>query len=844
MANITYTVVWGDTLSSIALRYGTTVAELKRLNNLEKDYIVVGQVLIVNGDPATVAKTTGSTVRIDTFGLLSSMTRTIYAFWTFSKDNVDKYQVVWEYYTADKKWHAGNGDNGEYVTSTYFLYRPPDTDDAIQVRVKVKPISKTYVNSKGKTVSYWTGSFCSYKTYSFDTTPPKTPPTPSVSIDKYKLTALLDNLDTSNSDSGINAHYIQFEVVEDEGRVFSTSPNVLIYMQRASYSVNINAGHKYKVRARSYRDGMYSLDGNNTGWSDYSSSVETIPEASSGITKIEARSSTSIYVEWNKVNSATSYDLQYAVKKEYLDSSDSASTETGITDTHYLKTGLETGREYFFRVRAVNSQGASSWSSVQSVIIGTKPSAPTTWSSSTTVYVGEPLVLYWVHNSEDKSTITYSELEIYVDGVKESHIIQNTDPITDDESENKINSYPIDTSVYMEGTHIQWRVRTAGITKEYGDWSIQRNIDIFAPATLALTVSYEGYANSTLLSLPINVTATGGPSTQTPIGYSLSVKANETYETLNFDGTRKVISKGESIYSNYFDASGTLYKSLSASDLDLENNIQYELNCIVTMNSGLTAESSIFFTVAWSDEVYEPNAEIGINDDQISVFIRPYCVDEDENIIPDVLVSVYRREFDGSFTEIIKDVDNSIGVTVTDPHPALDYARYRIIAKSKNTGAISYYDMPGYPIGETSIIIQWDEEWTDYNTINEAEEPDENEYIKPSWSGSMVKLPYNIDVSESNSKDVSLIKYIGRKNPVSYYGTQIGMKTTWNAEIDKTDSETLYALRRLSIYTGNVYVREPSGIGYWASVSVSMSRKHIDTIIPVTIDITRVEGGA
>ena len=157
MANTTYKVVWGDTLSAIALRYNTTVAELVRLNNIKNpDYIVVGQVLIVKGDPATIKKTTGSKVRIDTFGLRSNTDRTIYASWTFSKDNVDKYQVIWEYYTKNKKWFKGNGDTGENTTSTQSLYTAPD--DALQVKVKVKPISKKYKNKKGKEVSYWTGS--------------------------------------------------------------------------------------------------------------------------------------------------------------------------------------------------------------------------------------------------------------------------------------------------------------------------------------------------------------------------------------------------------------------------------------------------------------------------------------------------------------------------------------------------------------------------------------------------------------------------------------------------------------------------------------------------------------
>lgn len=41
----TYTVVKGDTLSQIASRFNTTVAELKRLNNLTSDIISVGQTL-------------------------------------------------------------------------------------------------------------------------------------------------------------------------------------------------------------------------------------------------------------------------------------------------------------------------------------------------------------------------------------------------------------------------------------------------------------------------------------------------------------------------------------------------------------------------------------------------------------------------------------------------------------------------------------------------------------------------------------------------------------------------------------------------------------------------------
>ena len=78
---------------------------------------------------------------------------------------------------------------------------------------------------------------------------------------------------------------------------------------------------------------------------------------------------------------------------------------------------------------------------------------------------------------------------------------------------------------------------------------------------------------------------------------------------------------------------------------------------------------------------------------------------------------------------------------------------------------------------------------------------------------------------------------------MSYYGTQIGSTATWNVDIDKKDKQTLYALRRLAVWMGDVYVREPSGSGYWANISVSFSQTHCELVIPVTLNITRVEGG-
>lgn len=152
-----------------------------------------------------------------------------------------------------------------------------------------------------------------------------------------------------------------------------------------------------------------------------------------------------------------------------------------------------------------------------------------------------------------------------------------------------------------------------------------------------------------------------------------------------------------------------------------------------------------------------------------------------------VTLAVYRREYDGTFVEIASGLQNLNQTFVVDPHPSLDFARYRIIATDVATGAVSYNDVPGYPIQEKSIIIQWDEKWSNF-------EVKENEVLEePPWSGSLLKLPYNIDVSDTYNADVALIEYIGRDDPVSYYGTQKGITSSWNVDIVKKDVDTLYA---------------------------------------------------
>lgn len=881
------TVEKGDTLSAIAKKYGNgkTYKQLASINNISNpNLIYIGQKIYLSSDGSSSSgggsTTNSNKPTINQFGELSSADNTLFATWTWSKSNTEKYKILWTYDTGDGVWFSGNNTSTTVDVDAPELSRQSTftiPGNARKVRFKVKPVSKKQTKN-GKETSYWEAEWSDLKTWT-DSTPLETPSAPNVKIEKYKLTATLDGIE-------IDATGIEFEVVKDNAKTFKTG-KATISTGHASFSCTVDAGSEYKVRCRAYKGSDYS------DWSGYTSNVGSMPAATSGITSIKATSETSVYLEWAEVKSATSYDIEYTTKLNYFDGSDQTTTKNGIEGTHFELVGLESGEEYFFRVRAVNDDGSSPWCDPKSVKIGEDPAAPTTWSSTTTAIVGEVLTLYWVHNSVDSSSQTYAELEITVGNSTRTYTIKNDRPEKD---KDKTSSYIVDTTSYPEGTKILWRVRTAGVTLAYGEWSVQRTVDIYAPPTLELTIS-DSRDNpiDTVRAFPIKVHALAGPKTQAPTSYHLSVVSNEMYETTDNVGNQKTINQGEEVYSQHFDISTALDTALSAGDIDLANNINYTITCAVSMNSGLRAETSVEFNVTWEDTTYEPNAEISIDEETFTASIRPYCNDaklvnrvvtkvgnqfteieqevgyvygttvkgvttnagnsvytgttsdgediyfttvEEVTPVSDVLLSVYRREFDGSFTELATDLDGANATTVIDPHPSLDYARYRIVATSKTTGAVNFYDPPGYPVGGKAVIVQWDEAWSTFET------DEESSLEQPPWSGSMLKLPYNIDVSDSHKPDAVLVEYIGRSHPVAYYGTQLGTTSSWSMTIPKSDKDTLYGLRRLARWLGNVYVREPSGSGYWANIVVSFSQKHGDVTIPVSFSITRVEGGA
>lgn len=796
------------------------------------------------------------------------------ATWGWPYLYTDHYKCVWEYTNDNKNWIVASDSNTPDATHKNSLYTPGNA--AKKVRVSVKPISRTKTVNKKET-HYWTISKATTTTYTIKSIPIlETPSAPSVSISGYVLTA-----EVTYTASG--ASNIAFYIINDTTKTKSGPHTVKRYYGKAAISIPISANYSYRAYCFALSDDLSKRL--NSAHSPYSSEVVAPPSAVT-ITKIIAKTMTSVEITFNTITNGTSYEVEYAEKDEYFDRSDLVNQKTISTEPNkhlsILLTGLEeTGKKLFFRVKVSNNAGSSSWSNIFSVLLGQKPDPPTIWASTSTAEMGENVILFWTHNSIDGSEQTIARMLLTFkykmpNGSKDIRqvLIPNV-PFTPGQTQYSITLKAVlnnfkDQNIKLNNiTELTWQVSTKGIVNDYSDYSDKNIIKFYMKPSIWIGlyrkmnwywdpfsfpdddiytakgdfVDIHEEDPIIIETFPIYIKASISPVEYRPLECEFIISTTETYQTLNYVGETIWVNEGDVIYRKTITQTSVVtvhdfQLSLAPNDVSFEDGVTYKLMVKTIMDNGMTGEAEKTFTINFVDEVeYGINAEMTYDEENVSLYISPFCVDDEGEIISGFSMGVYRQNFDGAFVEIGKGIVSGSAVTVIDPHPTLKMARYRISAFSYKTGTMQFTDLPSYPVPETAIVIQWNESWSEFD----YEDP--NTFSDPVQNLSMVKLPYNVDLSESNDIDVKLVEYLGRDHPVAYYGTQVGQEINLKSEIPYYDYDTIYQLRRLSKWMGNVYIREPNGNGYWATVSVSFSITHCEMLIPITVKATRVEGG-
>lgn len=771
--------------------------------------------------------------------------RTLIATWKFTKpSDFKEYKVVWEY-KVNGISNLVIGSSGN-TTDKQSQYTIPDNSKITSVKVTVKPVPTD--------TKKWTGTSVDTKFTLKTSLIPDTPPAPTASLTEttgnvsMKLILEINGVNKTGANNS-RVDKVDFQLWQSSGDDIEKK-----YVKDSIITATVDGtGHAriktdslgysryYKVRARVY----YSKESDlKSDWSEYSESTETRPDAPARIERVTVLSTAedAVRVEIAPVATAKQYQVEYATDEKYFTNSEGQVQSQTSPNERVIITGLaKAGKEYVFRARVANSSGAwSAWSPTYRQTFGVKANPPTTWTSDTSAILGETVGLYWLHNSADGSEPIQHVITLELTSPSGYPIDQKTVTFGKEFLKDEATKYyDFDTSQYSEDFILSWYVQTAGATGELSDISTIRQVNVYQQPTLTITTSSTDQ-NGVLNQLPLVIEGFAGPSSQRAVTYLLEVIANNSYEDVDYLGNPIWINQGDAVYSNVIVADGNTFQiSLGPSNINLANGQSYEIKCVVAMNVGLKALSNTLdFEVSWDESMPTPQCGYYIIDEDYSIGLIPYCKDDDDEYIPNILMSVYRINHDGTFVEIGSELDNENPTAVIDPHPALNYARYRVVATSTTTGAISFFDIDSIEMKIPSIIIQWNE--TFQNRI--AFVTDDGD-VSNSASGTLLKLDWNIDINNTNEADVALVEYIGRQSPVSYYGTQRKESTTWNCSIPVTDLDSLYKIRALARYAGDVYVREPSGIGYWANIKVNYSSKHDVPAIPVTFTITRVEGG-
>lgn len=615
--------------------------------------------------------------------LVSGTDRQMRVEWNWNKSNTDHYVVKW-YWANGQGWNVGSTDE---VTAKQAFYTAPT--EAKKVKVKIKPVYKS-TNKNAKTVTVNWG-WSTEKQYNFANNPPTKPPTPTIeylSNGEY-VKISIDNYDDSTT------HDAQFEIMKDNTKRVGSLRYSQVNTGHAEITVKASElipGHTYKARVRGLKDvtwvgtagviwsGVVTQQETTTiasvgdygEWSDYSTELLSKPKAVTSLKTIKALSETSVYIDWVNTSTADSYEIEYTTDKRYFDSSPNNVSSLTVSVGHAEITGLDTGNQWFFRIRSVNTTGNSDWSDVYSITLGKKPAAPSTWSTSSVVNQGDDIILNWTHNSEDGSDMTKAKVMLKLDNSdyiwyliinKQSSESNNVVPMPgqngsmmliayinmNNQESSTFNLYndmgeghsvmikdnvgeirlKTDDASYSNGAIFNWSVMTQGVLDEYGDESVRRTIKVYSPITLQMSV--EGVisddVNVTMTSYPLNIDLEVTESDiQKPVSYFVSVISNQSYEWYDNTGNNITISAGETIYQHYYDTSETQMNiELTPADLTLANNNSYTINVTVAMDSGLTADSNMTMLIAFEDEVLEPNAYIYIDKDTLTANIIPFC---------------------------------------------------------------------------------------------------------------------------------------------------------------------------------------------------------------------------
>ena len=454
---------------------------------------------------------------------------------------------------------------------------------------------------------------------------------------------------------------------------------------------------------------------------------------------------------------------------------------------------LESGLEYYFAVRLVDSAGVyGPYSQMVSLSYASAPGKPTLTSSAVAIQPGDPFQLAWTYETTD--TTDQALAVIYDNGVELARVENNSQRLSI-------------TPAWLYGTSHSLTVQTTSKSGYISAMSDAVVITVAARPTISPISSAisSGITNGVLTDLPIVIEVTGaGEGGQTTI----KIERLKDYFIDRPDGSMTDGYGGETIFAISY--SGEEELSIGADDLvgSFDDGGEYRLIAIVQDSVGQKAESSLDFIVDWTHQAEAPTASVTV----VGLTAKLKATAPSSYVSGDT-VDIYRLSADKPEL-IVK--GGEFGTDYIDPYPA-SKGGYRFVDITANG---DYANTTGIAWVDKDCDIELNEAVIDFN-------------------GLQLIVPYNLEIDNSWDKDFKETQYLN--------GHVVG---DWNMAVSRSGSiNTLFLrndaripiVRELAAWSGICHVRTPEGSSYSANVQVSESASYDTKFVSYTFNIDRVD---
>lgn len=529
-------------------------------------------------------------------------------------------------------------------------------------------------------------------------------------------------------------------------------------------------------------------------------------------------------------SAATGAEISWADHEDAWESTDEPETYeiSTVRASAWNVSGLETGTRWYFRVRLFADSGDSKtygqYSETLDIDLSSAPAIPALTLSAGVITEQGSVTASWVYVTTDSTGQASAELaEVTTVGGVTTYT-----PIAYAMTAQHIEINAADMG-WTSGEAHALAVRVTSASGRTSDgWSNVVTVNVAEPLTAAITqtslveqtIVVDGSARTvqSLTVMPFTATATGAGDNGTT---TLMIVRDADYVIDRPDESQFNGFEGETIA--LWTQTGEAQITINQDDLigHLDDEAQYRLIATVQDALGQSDEASIAFEVHWTHQAIIPTATVTIDNDEMIAVMRPIAP---AGTASGDVCDIYRLSVDKP--ELIYP-NASWGVDYVDPFPTIgEYGGHRFVFKSVN-----------------GDYITADNEFAWYDTGGNEDDYLESDYNVIDFGTGRVMLQYNIDLSNSWTKDFKETQYLGGSiqgdwNPAVSRSSSVNAVT-----VTATDSETIEAMRRLATWPGICHVRTKDGSSYAADVQVSedykVSQGH--KLASFQLKITRVD---